>query len=319
MIIFLYGTDNFRVRQAVKQLTADFRKKSPGVNPETFDLTEAGQMQKLEDNLKNSSLFESKKLLVAKNIFSESEKLAEIIKSRKIPEDKQTILIAVENNNQAALNKKSKKLWNLLTDKPVVSKSLEPLLGGQLEKWTLEKVESSGLKIRAPALRKLLSFAVSNQERLANEIKKLAAFKASQNDAEIYERDVEKLVYAEDKLNNFALIDALASRNRSRAIALLDRHLSAGEDPYALLGLLVYQFRNLLRIKSLVKEAVPFGQLAKLTGLHPFVVKKTYEQAKNFELSELKKIYSQLHSFDTDLKNGQIDPTLAMFKLVSAL
>lgn len=313
MIIFFYGTDGYRLKQATGQLVREYQKKNPsGMSLARFDLAEAGQIQKLDDNISSASFFEAKKLLVAKNAFNEAEKFAELVKNRKVSDDKETVLIIVENNTEAVLVKRSKKLWNLAVAKPNIVKNIEPLSGGKLEKWADEKIKDLGLKIQPTALKKLLLFVGPNQERLNNELEKLSAYSVGSGKA-INENEMEDLVYQEVNPNNFALTDSLANKNRSQAIVLLDQYLSRGEDPFALLGLLVYQFRNLLKIKSLVKEATPYGQLAKLTGLHPFVAKKTYEQAKKFEMNELKATYGRLSALDINSKSGLTDLPVSLF------
>lgn len=319
MIIFFYGTDGYRLKQATEQLTEEYRQKNPsGMSLARFDLAEVGQIQKLDDSVSSASFFEAKKLLVAKNAFNEAEKFAELVRNRKVSGDKETALIIVENNTEAVLVKKSKKLWGLAVAKPNIVKNIEPLSGGKLEKWADEKIKDLGLKIQPTALKKLLSFIGPDQERLNNEIDKLSAYYAQSAKA-ITENEVEALVYREINPSHFALTDSLANKNRSQAIVLLDQYLSRGEDPFALLGLLVYQFRNLLRIKSLVKEVVPYDQLAKLTGLHPFVVKKTYEQAKKFEMNELKTIYGRLSALDVNSKNGLTDLPVSLFALFAEI
>jgi len=119
--------------------------------------------------------------------------------------------------------------------------------------------------------------------------------------------------------NNFALTDAIANKEKIKALALLDQRLSEGEDPQAILGLIAYQFRVLLKIKSLIKKAVPYGSLAKLANLHPFVVKKTFEQAKKFELEELKKALSGLSAMDVLSKEGGLDISTALFQFVTSI
>lgn len=117
-------------------------------------------------------------------------------------------------------------------------------------------------------------------------------------------------------VSNFNLTDAIASKNRQKAILVLDKLLSQGEDPNSILALIVFQFRALLRVKSLVKQAVPLANMISLTKLHPFVVTKAHSQSKNFELEELKKIYGQLSFLDISSKKGRVNLTDAIFELI---
>ena len=83
--------------------------------------------------------------------------------------------------------------------------------------------------------------------------------------------------------------------------------------------MLVYQFRNLLRVKDLAKNAVPYAEIIKKTGLNPYVVKKTYEQCKKYELDELKNEVAELSRLDLAAKNGEIDMTGGLYQFVFSL
>jgi DNA polymerase III delta subunit len=87
-------------------------------------------------------------------------------------------------------------------------------------------------------------------------------------------------------------------------------YFEKGEDEIRLLGMFVYQFRNLIKVKS-----APLENL----GLHPFVLRKTREQAKNFSFEELKKIYYQLLTIDFDIKLGKVNSTAALELFVAGI
>ena len=78
----------------------------------------------------------------------------------------------------------------------------------------------------------------------------------------------------------------------------------------------VYQFHNLLMIKDLIERGVSYSDLASKTKLHPFVVKKSFQQIKNFSLKELKKIYGRLAESDLAVKTGNIEPRAVLEMLI---
>jgi DNA polymerase III delta subunit len=87
--------------------------------------------------------------------------------------------------------------------------------------------------------------------------------------------------------------------------------------------MIVYQFRNLLRVKSLTNPTaggvVPYAEIIKKTGLNPYVVKKTYEQCKKYELAELKNIFSGLAALDIETKSGRLDLGDGLYQLTFSL
>lgn len=153
----------------------------------------------------------------------------------------------------------------------------------------------------------IMAYAFYPASELEKKDKKLLSFLKKEAE-EI--KEFEKKVSSEKRLDRFALIDAIGTKDIRKAIISLNQALEEGEDPQAILGLIIYQFRNLLKVKSL-----PAADLAK-AGLHPFVTRKTSQQARQFELDELKKIYRHLSELDLKSKTGQIDLSAGLFQFI---
>lgn len=131
-------------------------------------------------------------------------------------------------------------------------------------------------------------------------------------EAVISAQDIDFLVETKFTPNIFKTIDALAEKNKKTALRLLYQHLHSGADPLYLLTMFVYQWRNLLQIKDLITRRLPYYELAKKTGLHPFVVRKTYQQAQRFSFEELKNNYQDWQELDEKVKRGALDPVGAL-------
>ena len=83
--------------------------------------------------------------------------------------------------------------------------------------------------------------------------------------------------------------------------------------------MIAYQFRNLLSIKEMQELQKPYGMIAKLCGLHPFVVQKSYYLCNQFSIEQLKKIYQKVFQVDSDIKTGKIEAELALDLLLSEI
>jgi len=341
MIIFLYGRDSYRLKQNLDKIIAEYRKKNSGIGFSVLDFESnapTGRKQRIEDliNLaRTASFFNEKRLIILKNAFSAGEELAGLIKDWKLAEDKQRILVFAENTDKGELAKRGKKLFGLLSAEPNIVKSFEPLEGKRLENWVREEIESAGGKIEPLALKKLISFTAtpttkndppdaSNVWRLKQEIDKLINYKlaADYNPSRgksINIADVESLVGPNATLNIFEVVDTLAGKNRPRAITTIYNHLEYGADPYYIFSMIVYQFRNLLRVKSLAQNAVPYADIVKKTGLHPYVARKTYEQCKQFTFNELKQLFTRLAQLDVSAKSGGIDMAEGLYRFTFSL
>jgi len=363
MIVFLYGRDSYRLKQNLEKIIAEYRTKYSGIGLAILDPDAGNQgagpsgvgvfntAQKLEDLVKTVSFFDEKRLIVLKNAFSAGKEIANLIKKWELGVDKQRVLVFTEDAGRDELLKKDRELFNLLSARPNIVKSFEPLEGKRLENWAKEKIESLGGKIEPEALKKLISFIAAPRAkseapnpkciwRLDREINKLINYigvlnkpsydglfntklavkrGSSAKSRLISVADVDLLVGPEVNLNIFKVIDAIADKNRPRAAALLYNHLEAGVDPYYIFSMIVYQFRNLLRVKALVKNAVPYAGIIKKTGLNPYVVKKTFEQCKKFDLDELKRLFAALAQIEINGKSGSIDITEGLYQFIFSL
>jgi len=100
---------------------------------------------------------------------------------------------------------------------------------------------------------------------------------------------------------------------------MLHDHLEDGEDPFYLLSMYFYQFRNLVKVRPLAEKNVPSHEIASKLKMHPFVARKSLEQARNFSWENLKKLYNNLCEIDFESKTGKTDIALALDKFVAGV
>ena len=100
----------------------------------------------------------------------------------------------------------------------------------------------------------------------------------------------------------------------------LHNQLDKGDDPFYILSMYIYQFRNLLKIGDFYFSGINNNfEIAKLTKLHPFVVQKGMSQLRNFNLQKLKDIYRILEKIDIEAKSGKRDIKLGLEMLISQI
>lgn len=323
VIIFLYGRDGYRLKQNLDKIVEEYKKKYSGLSLLILDLNETGEFAKLEDAIKTVSFFDEKRLIVLKNTFGEADKVAGLIKTWDLAADKQRILVFVENNDETQLTKGSRKLFAVLMAEPNMVKHFEPLEGKRLESWVAKEFKFAAVDIEPVAIKTLISYTGPDTWRLGQEIIKLANYKGTPcsngKSSVITDIDIDLLVCPKEDFNIFKIVDAVAGKNKLKAAVLLHDHLGAGEDPFYIFSMIVYQFRNLLRVKSLIKNAVPYAGIVKKTGLNPFVVKKTFDQCRGYDLDELRQLFTSLALIDIEAKSGLIDMENGLYRFVFSL
>ncbi len=307
MIIFLYGQDNYRSRQKLKELIEHYKKiHKIGLSLKYIDARKLS-FKDLEDELKQISIFKEKKLLILTNVFSNIEfKKIFVKKGKKFIESDNTILFY----EQDKVDKRDAMLKFL--NKHAKSQEFQLLEGSRLRNWLKKEFQERKAKIKGQALDKFISFVDNNSWQMINEVQKLAHFK---NGKEIEVRDIELLIKPHVEPNIFNTIDAIASKDKKRALKLLRDHIKKGDNPFYLFSMINYQFRNLLIIKDLlIKNLSPYS-----SGLHPFVIKKSSVLARKFDFLELKKIYQKIFEIDLSIKTGKSDAETALDLLITGI
>ncbi len=331
MIIFLYGEDTYRSREKLHEIIASYQKiHKSGLNLKYFLGTEIS-FDALKDELRQTSMFKEKKLIILVDIFSNSEFKERFLESGKSPNKfwlgDENIILFYEQNS---VPKEDPLL--LFLKKYSQSQEFQPLGGQKLESWVKKEFENYGAKIEERVLDKLIDFVGNDLWQMANEIKKLVSYRAPRQRGEggkenevlfdhkkgvrIELEDVELLVRPKIETDIFETIDAIASKDKKRALKFIKAHLERGDSPLYLFSMIVFQFRNLLMVKDLIERNLPSYFL---TGLHPFVIKKSILLSNKFRFLELKKIYQKIFQIDIDIKTGKIEPEIALDLLITEL
>jgi len=308
MIIFLYGQDTYRSNQKLKEIIRHYKKThKSGLNLKYFDGTKLN-IQDFKDEIEQISMFKEKKLVVLADIFSNSEFKKKFLEKRKDFMNSKDIILFYERNKLS----KRDALFSFLK-KHAKSQEFEFLDEKRLKNWVEKEIKNLGGEIQDRALELLVVSVGSDLWQMTNEIRKLISFK---NGEIINSRDVGLLVRPKIEPDIFKTIDAIASKDKKRAIKLLKKHLEKGDSPFYLFTMINFQFRNLLIIKDLIeKNLSPYSS----TGLHPYVVKKSLALSNKFEAFELKKIYQKIFEADFKIKIGQIDPETALDLLITGI
>jgi DNA polymerase III subunit delta len=311
MIYFIYGEDSYRAKRKLEEIISGYKKvHKSGLNLIYID---AGK-QNFKDfysNLKITSMFAEKKIIILNNVFSDAKFQEDFLENIKNLEDTKDIIVIYEDE----LPDKRTKFFKAL-QKNAKCQEFNYLQPAMLRKWVAQEFEKNKAKINPDALDLLASFVSSDLWKMANEINKLSNYKAG---SVIRKEDVELLVKPNIENDIFKTIDALASKDKKLALFLLHKHLDNGEAPLRLLSMISYQFRNLLMIKELQDMQKPYGLMAKQTGLHPFVVQKSYYLCNQFSMPKLKKIYLKIFQVDSDIKTGKIEPETALYLLLAEI
>lgn len=300
MILFLHGQNSFvRQRRVLTLRSAFIQKYDPhGLNVATVDAA-SFDIDEFRKHTRSAGLFSTKRFILLENIWSLNKDDQQMLQEECEASDADTILCI----NAEAPPRKNNALYKWLIANASTKEGFPEATTGQLQTFLQQEAQRHGATIEQPAITLLLSRFGTDQWTLANEMHKLA------NYSEHISQDAVKQ-FSEEALddNIFHLTDALGARNVSRATALFEQQIAAGQAPQYLLAMLGQHIGLLLKIKRDTE-----GKLK----LHPFVKEKATAQAEKFSVSELFALYWQILTIDERLKSTGVDAHTVLLQLVT--
>lgn len=304
MIILIYGTDSYRAAARLNELiSAHKQKHASGLNLRRYD-TKSISLESLENEMFGISMFKEKKLVIIDSALSNAKFKESFLKKGERFAADENVLIFYENSAIPAKDK----FLNSLKELGAKIELFEELKGVKLKAWANKEIEKNKIKISSDVLESLIDYIGGDLWRMENEIKKLANFVLAEKREEITDADLKKIVIPDLELNIFDTIDAMAAKDKKKAINLFKQHLQEGAEVPYLFSMVAWQMRNII----IAKTAGSYGE----TGISPYVLRKATYQAKNFSLDDLKRIYQKIIDLDAALKVGKILPEAALDLLV---
>ena len=179
-----------------------------------------------------------------------------------------------------------------------------------LRAWASGIFRRSGFTISGRTLALFLSFTGEDMFGIAGEAEKLCCY--SMGLREITEQAVRDVCSPRIRDRIFDMIEAIALRDRKKALEIYMDLCSLRTAPQVILSLMRRQFDQLLKIKEL-SGRMPDSEIARKVGVPPFVVTKKYKPAlRTYTTSDLTGALEDCVRADHESKSGKIDAGIAV-------
>ena len=184
----------------------------------------------------------------------------------------------------------------------------------QLARWIKETAEAKGAAVSPAAIRSLADLVGSDLWTLDGELEKLSLYAAGR---EISEQDVRLMVSQVREASIFEAVDAMVEGRPQAALRLLAQLRDDGREPLYIIAMVERQLRLLALARDSMERRLPQNELKRALGTSSdFVVRKTMEQARRHSREDIAWRYDRLLEADLSIKQGRLDPNLALELLV---
>ena len=177
-----------------------------------------------------------------------------------------------------------------------------PLYDNQRLGWVKQEATRLGLKLDQDAVLLLKDIAGEGLYRVRRELDKLALFVSAGH--LVTGQDVVAVQGAETGASVFDLAGAIAARNPSRALTIVEKNIEAGEAPLRILGALLWQYRRMWKAKDSLARGVNESKVVRLLGLSPYRQAEFFGLVKRFSLAHFSQAWKIFADTDSALKGG---------------
>jgi DNA polymerase-3 subunit delta len=157
--------------------------------------------------------------------------------------------------------------------------AVQPPIGGPLVAWLRTRARAQGIELTEDAAALLVQLAGDDLIHLCGEVEK-AALAGGADNRRVSVAEVRAVVGETRARHVFDLTRALVERDRAAALVLLSALLGAGEDPFALLGMLAREARAAWRAADGLSAGRSENEIARGLGRPPGPAAAMIERAR---------------------------------------
>ena len=194
------------------------------------------------------------------------------------------------------------------------SEELSAPSGEALARWIKDSAQAKGSTISPSAIRSITDLVGKDLWTLDQELEKLSLYATGR---EIAEADIQMMVSQVREASIFAAVDAMIDGRPAAALRLLHQLKEDGREAPYIIGMVERQLRLLALARDSIDQGVPRNEIGGRLGTSSdFVIRKTLEQAHRHSWQDIVQRYNRLLEADLAIKQGQMEPDLALDLLV---
>ncbi len=308
-VMIFYGPENFmRDFYLKKTLEAIIGDGDLTMNYDLFT-DKKTNLAEIQDSLETMPFFADRRAVVLRDLdlFGKnniSNDLAEIITN--LPDTTYLIIDDASLDKRKKLYKTVKKLGHIV--------EFPYLKEGELVKYIARGLGKHGIKINAQTASYMIHYVGGDLTVMHNEVEKLVGYLGDSDVATA--SDIEAICQKSIESKIFELVDCMGTNKRERALKLYHDLLRSKEPANRVLFMLTRQFRLIYKSKLMSGEGLAQGEIASKLKVQPFIVKKSIDQGRTFNLAHLEGAMIDALQTEIDIRTGTFSPDFAVEQLI---
>ncbi len=307
----LYGTENYLKDNDCLKLRRALTNEGDTMNCTRFEGKDVS-LKEILAQAETMPFFAERRLVeihdsgLFKNA-KESKDLQALIEFVKNPPET-TVLVFCEEQTDAR-----GKLYKAVQGSGTVIE-YKSLKADTLSAWIAGWLGKRGRKITGSAVDELIRRTGTDMYLLSMEMNKLVDY--TQGRDGIVKEDVEELCTARPEDQIFRMINAIAAKDRKRAMDLYAQLLMMNTEPVRILSLITREYNLLLQVKEMREQGFDRDAIAQKLKIRPYFMKDYLGNSSAYTVEGIKAILNQCADTEENIKTGMMKPRLAVELLI---
>lgn len=297
----IYGEERYMVRYYKNELVSRLSQPDDEMNC-TFFREQDIEVTQIAEAAQVLPFFAEQRLLVVEDskYFAKSNDMIDYLES--FPQT--TYLIFVERE----VDKRSR-LYKWFHKNGCVTECVAQQ-EKMLKQWVAGYLKKAGKEMAVSSIEQLMERVGTDMETLSNELEKLIGYVGEKPVIEA--EDIQAISSGLTVSKMFDMIDAVAAKEKKRALSLYDDLLANKESPMSILYMFSRHINILLQMKECFNLGLNRNEIAKKCGIPPFTVAKYSKQANMFKRKELLEMLENRIEYEEKFKSGKISDQLSV-------
>lgn len=290
-----------------------------GFNVDVFEAGE-GSIARVVDSANTMPMMARRRLVIVRGL-ERLEKGDDGGKSKSSPSDALADYVASPSPTTCMLLVGSKidgrKRLATVAKKANVIVECAPLRPHQLPSFVRDEAKRRGNTIAGDVAEAIVDLVGSELASLIDAVERLSLYVGQ--GAPITEEAVHACVARVRVGSVWGLADAVAARDRSAALKLLNENYDPRDRGLPLLGILASSIRKTLKLRALLEAGASAEDAAKQAGMPPFKAREAAAQARRFAPGELERAVAIFAEADLALKGSRVPPLTVLEQAIVRL
>ena len=304
-VYFFYGDEEFNIELELDKMSSklnpDFKSMSLQVldNPNYSNLINALRTPPMMFGNMLVIINSEEYFLSNKNFFDEFE-LSDIEDALKNnPESLDVVFVVRLPRNENKKLDSRRKLYKILSKyNSKEFPTFKTYKTAEISAWIKSRAKDKDISLKEDAINLLIEQIGNDLREFDTELEKLKLIAYPEKN--VTKKMVEEICISNQDVFNFT--DYIMRSEKDKALLEFQKLLDK-KHPLELLAAIQTMLRKWIVLKS--KSSASPSELAKLTGMHEFVVKQTLLKLKNTKLSELVKLKENLFEVEYKIKSAE--------------